>query len=67
MLQLNKKYPMRAHGITTGYDSWQANFISGVYYFTRTCANCISRILICITIQEFVANSAVLSNSGGSA
>jgi len=63
MLQLNKKYPMRAHGITT--DSKGANFLGGVYYFTIPSAYSIIRILICITIQEFGCNSSVLSNSGG--
>jgi len=63
MLQLNKKYPMRAHGITT--DSKGANLLGGIVYFTIPCAYSIIRILICITIQEFVSNSSVLYHSGG--
>jgi hypothetical protein len=58
-----KKYPMRAHGITT--DSKGANLLGGISYSTTTCAVFLFRILICITIQEFCANSALLSNSGG--
>jgi len=58
-----KKYPMRAHGITT--DSKGANFLGGTRNFTIPCDISIIRILICITIQEFGRNSSVLYHSGG--
>lgn len=58
-----KKYPMRAHGITT--DSRRANLLGGMHYFTRMDTNYRTQILICITIQEFGSNSSVLYHSGG--
>jgi len=61
-----KKYPMRAHGITTRSDSKGANLLGGIFY--STIYPCIYgsafRIPLCITIREFVSNSAKLVSQG---
>ena len=56
-----KKYPMRAHGITT--DSKGANLLGGIYYFTIYARD--AKNPLCITIRDLVPNSAFFTISGG--
>ena len=60
-----KKYPMRAHGITT--DSKGANLLGGIYYSTISAdiSDAEFRIPYSITIREFTSNSAFFTISGG--
>jgi hypothetical protein len=62
-----KKYPMRAHGITTRCRYKDVYFLGGISY--STIYRCISkpefRNPLCITIRDFDANSALLGGAGG--
>jgi len=60
-----KKYPMRAHGITT--DSKGANLLGGISYFTiyAGVSDAGFRNPLCITIRDFIPNSAFFTISGG--
>jgi hypothetical protein len=51
-----KKYPTWARGITT--DSKGANLLGGIRYFTTCVIWGADRIPLCITIREFIPNSA---------
>jgi len=62
-----KKYPMRAHGITTQYRYRDVNFLGGIYYFTiySGVSNVRTKNPLCITIRDFEPNSAFFTISGG--
>jgi len=67
MLQLNKKYPMRAHGITTRCEYRDVYFLGGIYYSTiySRFSDAEFRNPYSITIRDFEPNSAFFTISGG--
>jgi hypothetical protein len=58
-----KKYPLLAQGITTRCRYRDVCFLGGAYYFTICISYGEFRNPLCITIRDFDANSALLSNN----